>query len=144
MKITALVTTLVLGLSSAAMADSSSRKAPEQRDHRTPIAQPYRPAMPAWTTRASSSSLHRGKATIKVATRARFSTLKLVADRGSLAISQLVITFANGRTQVVKLDKTIANNRSATIDLKGDSRQITKIVVKGKAGFRSSYSVLAV
>jgi len=168
MKITALVTTLFLGASSAAMAAPDAPYArdhrapieqPDVRDHRAPIEQPdvrdhrepierpsrpYRPTMPSWTALSTNSSLLRGRDRIEVNTRARFSKLKLEASRGSMFIDKVVITFANGERQVVELAKMIGQRSGAMlIDLDGRSRQITKIVVSGKGGFRSNYSLLA-
>lgn len=58
--------------------------------------------------------------------------------------SARAITFANGERQVVNLDKMIGARMGATmIDLQGRSRQISKIVVSGKGGFRSGYSLAA-
>jgi hypothetical protein len=142
-KITALVTTLVLGLSSAAMAAPSYE--PSVRDHRGPWSPSFRPQVPSWTTLESNGSLTRGKDRIEVSSRARFTKLKLEAARGSMFIDKVVITFANGQRQVVELSKTIGQRSgAATIDLQGQSRQITKIVVSGKGSYRTSYSLLAV
>lgn len=139
-KIAALVTTFVLGISGAAMA------APGWRHEAPPAPAPIAYHQPAsWTSLESSGSLSRGYDLISVGTRARFSTLKLQASRGTMTINKVVITFANGQKQVVNLDRTLsARSGGATIDLQGNSRAISKIVVQGKGGFRSSYSVLAV
>jgi hypothetical protein len=140
-KITALVTTLILGVSTAAMAAPNG---PSVRDHRAPYTQ-FRPQLPSWTLLSSNASLSRGKDKIDVSSSARFTKLKLEASRGSMFIDKVVITFANGERQVVNLDKTIgARTGAATIDLQGRSRQISKIVVSGKGGFRSGYSLAAV
>ncbi|CAN5904625.1 hypothetical protein BH11MYX3_BH11MYX3_16730 [soil metagenome] len=143
-QITALVTTLVLGLSSAAMA-APSYGGSSVRDHRGPSSRPFRPQLPSWTTLESNGSLARGKDRIEVSSRARFTRLKLEAARGSMFIDKVVITFANGQRQVVDLAKTIGQRSGAAmIDLQGQSRQITKITVSGKGSSRTSYSLLAV
>jgi hypothetical protein len=142
-KITALVTTLILGVSTAAMAAPNG---PSVRDHRAPYTQ-FRPQLPSWTMLTSNASLARGKDKIAVSSSARFTKLKLeVSGRGSLFIDKVVITFANGERQTVNLDKTIgARTGAEMIDLQGRSRQISKIVVSGKGGgFRSGYSLSAV
>lgn len=178
MKITALVTTLVLGISSAAIASPSSPSpasssfderdrvvdhradarlvpppaplpaAPVIRDHGERDApgdrRPGRAQPKAWTTLATASSLGRGKTQIDVATTARFSTLKLEATRGATMIDRIVIMFANGERQVVRLGQTISRGNAATIDLDGRARQITKIVVQGRGNYRASYARLAV
>ena len=140
-KIAALVTTLILGASTVALAAPNDSYA---RDRRAPYTQ-FRPQMPSWTLLSSNSSLARGKDRIEVSSTARFSKLKLEASRGSMFIDKVVITFANGQRQVVNLDKTIgARTGATTIDLEGRSRQISKIVVSGKGGFRAGYSLAAV
>jgi hypothetical protein len=143
-KITALVTTLVLGASSAAMAAPGFHSyGPE--NNRTPIQRPFRPIVQSWTTLESSGSLSRGRDMIDVSTNARFSKLKLEsAGRGSLFIDKLVIVFANGQRQVVSVGKTIgARTGAAFIDLDGRSRQIDKVMVVGKGSWRGSYTLAA-
>jgi hypothetical protein len=140
-KIAALVTTLILGASTVALA---APNAPYARDHRAPYTQ-FRPQLPSWTMLSSNASLARGKDKIAVSSSARFTKLKLEASRGSMFIDKVVITFANGERQVVNLDKTIgARTGATTIDLQGRARQISKIVVSGKGGFRAGYSLAAV
>lgn len=139
-KIAALVTTLILGASTAALA---APNAPYERDHRAPYTQ-FRPRLPSWTTLASNESLSRGRDRVAVANMSRFTKLKIEASRGSMFIDKVVITFANGERQVVNLDKTLGRyTGGATIDLQGRARQITSISVSGKGGFRSGYSLSA-
>lgn len=143
-KIAALVTTFVLGISGAAMA-APGYDGFHGPANRPPVAQPYRPIAPRWVTLASGDSLLRGRDMIAVNSLARFSTLKLQASSGSTFIDKVVITFANGQKQTVSLSKTLsARSGGTTIDLSGNTRQITRIQVVGKGGLRSSYSVLAV
>lgn len=140
-KIAALVTTLVLGASSVALA---APEAPYVRDHRAPYTQ-FRPQLPSWTLLSTNASLARGRDRISVSTPARFSKLKLEASRGSMFIDKIVITFANGERQVVNLDRRIsARTGATTIDLDGRARQISKIVVSGTGNFRAGYTLAAV
>ena len=155
-KLSALVATLVLGVSSAAIAAPSygaPRPAPQpaykpapaplvirdHRDHR--IVRPM-PA-PVWKQLAASQ-LGRTQ-TIAVNRAAWYSTLKLEATRGTTYVDRVVITFANGRTQTVSVRKNLGvHGPAAVIDLAGDKRQIAKIQILGKGGFRSGYKLLAV
>jgi hypothetical protein len=150
-KITALVTALVLGASSAAMAapgfESRSRG---PANDRTPMGQsdryrPFRPVPQSWVTLESSGSLARGRDFINVSASARFSKLKLEsASRGSLFIDKVIISFANGQKQVVELDKTLGSRTGAAlIDVEGRSRQITRIAVMGRSGYRGTYTLSA-
>lgn len=87
----------------------------------------------------------RGRDVIDVSSAARFGKLKLEATgRGSIYIDKLVITFGNGQRQVVNVGKRIsAREGAALIDLDGRSRNIDKVLVVGKGGFRASYSLAA-
>jgi hypothetical protein len=145
-KISAIVTALVLGVSSVAMAAPGFGPA----NSRSPMGQndrfrPYRPVAQSWVTLESSGSLTRGRDLINVSTGARFSKLKLEsASRASLFIDKVVISFANGQKQTVALNKMIGARTGATvIDVDGRSRQITRIVVTGRGGYRAQYTLAA-
>ena len=165
MKRTALVTAFLLGLSSVALAAPTApgrgawKPAPTVIDHRGP----WKPTPPAidhralqrpivqpvrWTPLSSASKLGMSrfatsKAQINVRSKAAYSTVKLEAKAGSTFVDKVVITFGNGRSQTVELDRTLSARSPLVIDLNGDKRFITKIVVYGKGGLRSSFSVLA-
>lgn len=139
-KIAALVTTLILGASTAALAD---RGEPYERDHRVPYTQ-FRPEVPSWTLLSNNASLARGRDRIVVDSPVRFQKLRLEATRGTMFIDKIVITFANGERQVVNLDRRISPRAGATmIDLEGRSRQIAKIVVSGRGSYRAGYNLAA-
>lgn len=179
MKLTALVATLFLGLSSAAVAAPASTTAPGAptvRDHRgrapapAPIVRdhrvraprvaqasiahsimpaarptvmaPVRPFAPRWTL-LDTLSARPGRQVIQVQSPARFSRLKLEATRGPIRIDRVVITFANGRTQVVELDRRLDQRGPAVIDLNGGARQVTRIVITTKGNRRGAFTVLA-
>lgn len=161
-KIAALVTTLILGASSAALAapgwaDNSQGPANDRfgdrmgdrgndRGNDRAFARPaFRPTIPTWTMLESSGSLARGRDFINVSTSARFSKLKLEATgRGSLYIEKLVIVFGNGQKQTVAVNKKLSARSGATmIDVDGRSRQIDKVMVLGRGGYRASYSLAA-
>lgn len=160
MKLAALVTTFVLGLSSVALAAPSAparmparpaptKLAPAKIDHQAQM-RPMRPMVKPvkWTSLSSSSRLAASrfatsKAQIHVRSKAAYSTVKLEAKAGSTFIDKVVITFGNGRSQTVELDKTLTARSPLLIDLNGESRFITKIVVHGKGGPRAAFNVLA-
>ena len=153
-KIAALVTTLILGASSAALAapgwaDNSvgpaNDRAPMGRPFRPEYRPELRPTIPQWTTLEASGSLARGRDFINVSTSARFSKLKLEATgRGSIYIDKLVIVFGNGQKQVVNVDQRL-NGRTgpAVIDVDGRARHIDKVMVLGRGGYRATYSLAA-
>lgn len=151
MKIKALITTLVLGSSSVALA------APSVRDHRPPagavLAQAHvqpargwnRPApRPIPVTLASAQKVS-GREVIRVAPSQRaFSKLELRANAGRTKLDKVMITFANGRTQLVDCNKLLTGGERFSIDLKGNARNIKSIVLVGSSGRRASLDILAV
>jgi hypothetical protein len=140
-KLGILITSLVLGASSVALAQ--------------PAYNPIRPTVPssdyyrpraAWTALSSDVHLLRsGRSIVDVSTRERFTKLKLEVD-GRVAVDRLVIVFANGSSQNVDLSNQLAARRRfgapIAIDLQGTrGRQIDKIFVYGRGsthGWRSA------
>lgn len=156
MTIKAILASLVLGSSSIALASPSvtlsagaeASYGAVVRDHRAPVAEPVASPVPypgeaGWhgqwkppvyrpVTLASGVRLA-GRATIPVGAQAgRFDTLQISAATGRTSIKQVYIQFDNGQSQLVRgLDRTLAGNRSLTIDLDGNHRAIRRIVVFG-------------
>jgi hypothetical protein len=172
MSLKALITTIVIGTSSVALA------APVVRDHRTPAPTPVatidhrntidinasaelrfgrpgyyptptpapRPQPLSWVSLANDTKVN-GRTAIKVAQGMRaFTKLELRAEQGNTKIDRVLITYGNGQTQTVDLDKRLSKVQSAiSIDLNGSSRFITKVVLVGKSnGRRASVDVLAI
>ena len=152
MKIKALITTLVLGSSSVALA------APSVRDHRPPagavVAQAHvqpaygwnRPApRPMYPVTLASAQKLSGREVIRVAPSQRaFTKLELRANAGRTKLDKVMITFANGRTQLVDCNKLLTGGERFSIDLKGNARNIKSIVLVGSSGRRASLDILAV
>jgi hypothetical protein len=128
MKFKALITALVLGSSSLAMAapgftttTASFRPAP---DYRSPV------------VLASKLSLNKAqkRTVLQVESQRRFTQLQISGVSGRTEIQAVTITFANGQKQVVRnLDKMLTGNAAFTIDLEGRSRQIESISIKGES-----------
>jgi hypothetical protein len=166
MNIKALITTLlVLGSTSVALArpatTSGHAGAPVVRDHRahTPSAPVFEPAhrgsyqsysrrfVPLWATLGVESRIVDGEMAFHVNPyRGRFTTLKLQSSSGKSLIYRVKIQFANGRTQVVELNRYLnAGSPTITIDLAGDAaRAIRNVTVVGRNARQSAYSVLAI
>lgn len=149
MKISALIASLVLGVSGvAAAAPGPAMRSPINAMHapiETTVA--YRPMQrphrERWTLLDTQSG-RAGRNVISVASEQRFSKLSLKATRGSARIDRVEVTFGNGRTQTINVNELISvGTKGATIDLSGNARQITKIVVLSKGRAMSSYQVLA-
>jgi hypothetical protein len=151
MKIKALITMLVLGSSSLALAEPTRIDARQDaqvdvrdhrdanwndRDHRGPVA-------PAWITLASSW-LRDGRTVLPINPRSgRFSTLK-IESTGSARISAVMVEFANGQTQFVKVAQQLGSHQPITIDLAGNKRGIKRVVLTSHASRRgANVSVLA-
>ena len=59
----------------------------------------------------------------------RFSKLRLQVNRGGINLHRVVVHFANGETQTVKVNRSIpAGGQSGTLDLHGNRRVISKVV----------------
>lgn len=130
-KLTALVTTLVLGVSSAALAAPGIRVG--EPHPQAPSYERYRSWQPLTTTRLGTK--------VNVVANNRFSTLKLEATRGGMFIDKLIVTFANGRSQVIEVDQTLGYRRggqSTVVDLQGNHRRITAIAVYGRGNARNA------
>jgi hypothetical protein len=148
-KLAILVTSLVLGASSVALATPSATSAyapSDIRDHRNPGYGRWTPRPIAWSTLSSHSSLSaRGRAVIDVSSRQRFTKLQLDAN-GSMFVDKVMIVFGNGQTQTVNLDaRLMSRSAPLTIDLAGNQRAIDKVVVVGRGrGYRSSFALKAI
>jgi hypothetical protein len=173
MQLKILITTLILGSSSVALAS------PDVRDHRThttttivapppvaPIAQPSVTVTPArfdrlavqpvpqswrrpvqtWTTLANDARID-GRMVIDLgAYNRQYSRLSLRSDgNGRTKIDRVMIVFGNGERQTIELNAKLHKSSSAvSIDLKGNTRNIDKIVLVGKSnGRNASVDVLA-
>jgi hypothetical protein len=142
-----IVTTLVLTLSTAAAFAAPSAPDYGNSNHALPDqARGHgwrRPPIMHWQTLASAKQLS-GRKLIRVRSDAAFRTLKLEAASGTSFIDKVLITFGNGQTQLVDLDKRLSASDPLVIDLQGMTRKITKVEVYGRSGRRGSVNVLAV
>lgn len=130
-----IITALLLGTSTIAAADPAP---PAFSWLRHTVEAPKPPTMLASSTRVN------GRDTIKVNDYLRaFNKLELRARSGRTDLDKVVITFGNGKTQTINCNRVLQNNQSFTIDLKGDQRNLKKVVLVGKSGRRASLDVLA-
>ncbi|MGN6105243.1 MAG: hypothetical protein ACTHU0_09085 [Kofleriaceae bacterium] len=163
MNLKALITTLVLGSSSVAMArpavsvSAQANTVVQVRDHRTPdrFDQRYqrpRPShypqggyhAPREVTLGSGLTFPRNddRAYIAVgATKGKFNQVRIEANGGRTLIKQVFIDFGNGQEQLVRgIDRVLTGTQSMTIDLNGSNRSIHRIIVYGEnqgVGYRS-------
>jgi len=100
---------------------------------------------PILHTLAQSTQIGRnGKDVIRFGATQPLRSIKLQANTGKTQVSQVAIRFANGQTQTVTLNKTLKGSDSCIdIDLNGNVRNVTSIVVTGRAmSYRSTFQVL--
>jgi hypothetical protein len=152
MSLKAILTTILLGTSSVALAAPSYGQ-PDVRDHRMQPIQAQAPAFQrvAWhrpdvarpITLASSERIN-GRQIIKVNESLRaFSKLELRARSGRTDLDKVVVTFGNGQTQTIDCNRQLSANESFTIDLAGKQRNVKRIVLVGRSGRRGSLDVIA-
>lgn len=137
MNIKAVVTTLILGSSSLALA------APNVRDHRESAAQ-FRPAPRPRAIVLANNTRLQGRDVIRVNDLRAFTKLELRSQQGRTQLDKILITFGNGQSQVIDCNKVLNGSESFSIDLAGNARNIKKIVLVGKSGRRAAIDVIAV
>jgi len=151
-KIKALITALVLGSSSAAMAApgvtftahaeaSWGTVSPNIRDHRTVTTypayeSPARFARGTWISLAEPMRMARGSAAIDINSRSAFNQLRLQSTSGSTYIGTVTVQYVNGASQVVTLNKWIdARNPMAQFNL-NRTTQVDSILINGQRNAR--------
>ncbi|HEY0255308.1 MAG TPA: hypothetical protein VGC41_27455 [Kofleriaceae bacterium] len=151
---------LVIGTSASAFAGQGgvdvSYRAPAPvvvRDHRGPvvvqpapviISQPIRHPLERLLANDTKINSWTGKDTLSFARPMALQQIKLQGETGKSTISQVAIKFANGRTQLVAKNETLTKNGCIEIDLDGNVRNVTGIVIYGKSGARASFDVIGV
>jgi hypothetical protein len=143
MNIKAVVTTLILGSSSLALAQ------PTVRDHREQTYQPayqaqFRPAPRPRAIVLANNTRLQGRDVIRVNDLRAFTKLELRSQAGRTQLDKVLITFGNGQSQVIDCNKVLNGSESFSIDLAGNARNIKKIVLVGKSGRRAAIDVIAV
>jgi hypothetical protein len=162
-----LAAALVIGSSSLALAQPAAQggvtvqSSADIRDHRTPDY--YRPApapvvvrpapvvivKPAPIIRppmqrmlANDTKINwNGRDTLTFARPLALQSIKLTGETGKTTVSQVAIKFANGRTQLVQENQLLTKNGCIDIDLNGNVRNVTGIVIYGQSGARASFDV---
>ena len=159
-----LAAALVIGSSSLALAQPAAQGgvtvqgSVDIRDHRAPV---YYPPAPAPVV-VAQADFHRplppirpqmmlandtkiarfGRDTLTFARPMKLQSIKLQGETGRTTVSQVAIKFANGRTQLVQENKLLTKDGCIDIDLAGNVRNVTGIVVYGSSGARASFDVL--
>jgi hypothetical protein len=162
-----LAAALAIGSSSLALAQPAAQggvtvqSSADIRDHRTPdyyrpaptqvIVQPA-PVMvrplpvvrpPQMKMLANDTKIARfGRDTLTFARPLKLQSIKLQGETGKTSVSEIAIKFANGRQQIVQENKLLTKDGCIDIDLNGNVRNVTGIVIYGSSGARASFDVL--
>jgi hypothetical protein len=168
-KLSSLITTLVLGSSTAAMASSTAGshgghttvrygerfvhsagagRAVDQRwsgsrDLRGDGGPPrYRPT---WVELGAPIQLADGRDSIAVGDRGTFTQLRLQMATGASRLDRVVICFADGSQQVVDVDRVLDRQRSMfEIQLDGNNRRIDRVIIDGGSSRRGELLVYGI
>lgn len=136
----AIIATLVLGASTAAVADTGPsitfrgearwgqpQTQTYQRDHHRPYWRNN-----TWQALSSPLQLDRGRTVIDVNQRRPFQQLRLQTTSGASRIDRVVVTFENGGRQVINVNQRLSTrNPMVNIDLDGQMRRVDRIIVMG-------------
>ena len=162
-----LAAALVIGSSSLALAQPAAQGgvtvegSVDVRDHRTPeyfaptpapvvVAQtsdfrrPLPPIrVPQMKMLANDTKIARfGRDTLTFARPMKLQSIKLQGETGKTSVSEVAIKFANGRQQIVQENQLLTKGGCIDIDLAGNVRNVTGIVIYGSSGARASFDVL--
>jgi hypothetical protein len=98
---------------------------------------------PFLRTLADDTKINRsGMDFIRFARPMKLRTIKLQGQTGRTSVSTIAIKFANGRQQIINENKLLTKDGCIDIDLNGNVRNVTGIVIYGSGGMRSSFDVL--
>lgn len=151
-KLTSLITMLVLGTSSVAIADSglsfhasaqaswgTPASAPVVRDHRSMYA-PYHQATRVrgtWVSLSEPMQLARGRGVLDIDSRMSLNQIRLQSASGQAFISTITVQYVNGASQVVTLNQWLdAYNPIAQFNL-NRTAQVDSIFINGSRGMRA-------
>jgi hypothetical protein len=151
-KLITLVTTLVLGTSSLALARPAQFRANDGWRERQELridrdqASGQRTYRPTWVALSGATRLERGRDVIPVGVQqGRFTQLRFQATEGVSAIDRVLIRFGDGHWQVADLGKRLdAGAPIVEVQLDGLRRNIDQIIVIGSSGWRGSYQVFGI
>jgi hypothetical protein len=157
----AIVATLVLGASGAAIADPGpsvtlhgearwgepqqrepSQHEPYQRDRDT-YRRPWRNN--TWVSLSAPMQLERRATMIDVNQRRSFSQLRLQTTNGMSKIDRVIVKFDDGERQVIDVNQRLSTrNPMINLDLEGRSRRVDRIIVIGDSRRGGSIQVFGI
>ncbi len=164
-KIKALLTTLVLGTSSIAMAqpapsfdrydrdDRWDRDDRYDRDDRWDRDDRYdrdradapRRYRSSWVSLAEPLQLVRGRDTIDVRVRGTFTQLRLQTVAGATYIDRVIVQFRDGSRQIAEINQAVTpHNRMIEILLDGNNRHVERVSVIGRSQRNAAIQVFGI
>jgi hypothetical protein len=94
-----------------------------------------------WVTIANGTGAD-GRREFQIGGNRAFRKIRIEAVRGAPAIEKLAIIYAdNNTTQLVAMNSTLAAGGGDVIDLNGNERKISRVVVYPTAHSRGTYSI---
>jgi hypothetical protein len=103
------------------------------RDHRK---------LPVWSVLSQADKLSNGRATIGLGSWRKYSELQLQATKGTLAISRVKVTFANGQSEILTANASLNPGQPGLIINLDGSRQVRSISVFGSSARRAQFEIL--
>jgi hypothetical protein len=73
----------------------------------------------------------------------RYGKLRLEATSGAPGIEKLAVNFGDGSTQVIPINSRLEPGGGEVLDLDGDERKVTRVIVYPLAHSRGAYTVFA-
>jgi hypothetical protein len=162
-KLKALITTLVLGSSSLAMAQPSNysfrttqrpvvvnpptrevARFDDRSESRFHTLEP-RHYRTSWVSLTEPIQLTRGRGRIDVNLRGTFTQLRVQTAAGSSYIQRIVVTFADGGRQVIEVNQALdPSNRMLQFMLDGNNRRIDRVAVAGSSRRNAAIQVFGI
>lgn len=152
-KFKAMLVTLMLGSSSAAMADSAvsftaqanlafgMRAGSNVRDHRTQPAYPM-PTSTSWISLGSAMTLSAGQSTVRPSL-ATISQLRLQATAGASYVKKVKIKFHDGSVQNVAFNQWLTVGSPMNLSLRANRSGVDSITIVGSAQRDARYQMFA-
>jgi len=149
MKTIALLTAVVLGVPAAAAYAQPARVQVEVRDRdwRHDRYDSYdqshwnRDFKGRWVSLGNGYKAYNARQMISVDAGNRYSKLRIQGTSGAPVVTRITVQFANGGRQEVELNERLSGGAGSVIDLNGDTRKITRIIVHTDGRSRGEYAV---
>ena len=103
------------------------------RDHRK---------LPVWSVLSSSDRLSNGRAVVGLGSWKKYDELQLQATKGTLDITRVKITFANGQSEILAANAALTPGQPGLIINLDGSKRIRSVSVFGSSTRRAQFEIL--